>query len=60
MKSLGSYKTKEWMGFDKDGIGGILIYTKTKSQALKQARNIYGKGASVEFQKNTSVERFKN
>jgi len=44
---------KEWLAFSKSGIGGIQVFTNSRKQAMRRARELYGKGATVEFRKKT-------
>lgn len=52
-----TYMANEWLSFNKKGVGSVPIFAKTKSAALKQARIIFGKGASVEFYKKTKLTK---
>jgi len=38
-----------WQAFNEEGLWGIPISAKTKKQALKQAKQIYGKKAKIDY-----------
>ncbi len=52
--------TKLFLAFNKQGIGGNPVIADNKKEALKQARDIFGKGATVEFNKKTRVTIIRN
>jgi len=58
MKKIKSTIKKEYLAFNKYGIGGVQVFADSKADALKQARAIYGRGAIVEFRKNTRINVF--
>lgn len=42
-------RVKTWMTFNKDDIGGLIVPASDKKSALRLARQMWGKGAKVEF-----------
>lgn len=55
MKSSHEEKRKGWLTFNKHGIGGIEITAPNKKEALKIARDQWGRGAKVEYRGIISV-----
>lgn len=51
---------KMWFTYNKEGIGGLLISANSKQEALRIAREQWGKGAQVEYAGEKTITIVKN
>jgi hypothetical protein len=62
IKKVKERKTKVWFAFNKEGMGDVyrpFVYADTKKDAIKEAKEIYGKGASVKNSGEINLTKFK-